>query len=148
MKHSAIKTLAASLAACAALLLLASCADADPESGAVSSAPAAAAEASAEVSAGAGLPEQTDAPLPADEDENAAAPETEAPAKTPEELLAIAADYIGKPVDELIAAIGEPEDRDYGPSCMGDGEDGSLYYGGFIVYTYRENGEETVQDVE
>ena len=148
MKHSAIKTLAASLAACAALLLLASCAGGDPESGAVSSSADASAEASVEAAAEAGLPDQTDAPLPADEDENAAAPETEAPAKTPEELLALAMDYIGKPVDDLIAAIGEPEDRDYGPSCMGDGEDGSLYYGGFIVYTYRENGEETVQDVE
>lgn len=146
MKHSAIKTLAASLAACAALLLLASCAGGDPESGAVSSSADASAEAAAEAAAEAGLPDQTDAPLPADED--TAPSETEAPAKTPEELLAIAADYIGKPVDELIAAIGEPENRDYGPSCMGDGEDGSLYYGGFIVYTYRENGEETVQDVE
>ena len=146
MKHSAIKTLAASLAACAALLLLASCAGGDPESGAVSSSADASAEASVEAAAEAGLPDQTDAPLPADED--AAPSETEAPAKTPEELLAIAADYIGKPVDELIAAIGEPEDRDYAPSCMGDGEDGNLYYGGFIVYTYRENGEETVQDVE
>ena len=32
------------------------------------------------------------------------------------------------------------------PSCIGDGEDGLLYYNGFTVTTYRENGKETVQD--
>jgi len=31
---------------------------------------------------------------------------------------------------------------------MGDGEDGNLYYDGFIVYTYREGDLETVYYVE
>ena len=33
-------------------------------------------------------------------------------------------------------------------SCLGDGDDGNLYYEGFTVYTYREDGEETVTYVE
>ena len=41
-----------------------------------------------------------------------------------------------------------PESSDYAPSCLGEGEDGNLYYDGFVVYTYRENGTETVEYVE
>jgi hypothetical protein len=48
----------------------------------------------------------------------------------------------------LIAAIGSPNSRSYASSCIGEGEDGELSYNGFTVYTYRENGIETVQDVE
>lgn len=55
--------------------------------------------------------------------------------------------YIGKSVSSLIAAIGAPKGSDYAPSCLGDGEDGELFYDGFTVYTYRLNGTETVQDV-
>ena len=47
---------------------------------------------------------------------------------------------------KLYAAIGEPNSSDYVSSCIGDGEDGLLYYKGFTVTTYRENGKETVQD--
>ena len=67
---------------------------------------------------------------------------------TPEERMAIAGEYIDQPVSALIERIGEPDDRDYAKSCFGDGEDGNLYYDGFIVFTYRENGEETVRDVD
>ena len=52
------------------------------------------------------------------------------------------------PVAELYELIGEPESSDYAPSCLGPGEDGCLYYEGFTVYTYRENGNEVVYDVE
>jgi hypothetical protein len=51
-------------------------------------------------------------------------------------------------VEDLYAAIGSPVSSDYAPSCLGDGDDGNLYYEGFTVYTYRENGEETVTYVE
>lgn len=54
----------------------------------------------------------------------------------------------GKTVEELYAAVGEPNSSDYAPSCLGDGEDGNLYYNDFTVYTYRENGTETVEYVE
>lgn len=77
---------------------------------------------------------------------------TEAPADTtaaadPKEL---AIGCIDKPLSELVALIGEPESSDYAPSCLnpGQGEDGMLYYEGFIVYTYKEGDTETVQDVE
>ena len=65
-----------------------------------------------------------------------------------EEAVAAAMTCIDKPVSALYDLIGEPGDSDYAPSCFGDGEDGNLYYDGFTVYTYRENGEETVRDVE
>lgn len=53
-------------------------------------------------------------------------------------------------VEELYALIGEPESSDYAPSCLNPeaGEDGNLYYDGFIVYTYREGDTETVSYVE
>ena len=67
---------------------------------------------------------------------------------TAEEKLSIAKSYIDAPVEDLIAEIGEPVDRDYAPSCMGSGDDGNLYYDGFTVYTYREGDSEVVIDVE
>lgn len=78
--------------------------------------------------------------------------ESEPPAENTESgesLLEIAKTFEDAPLDELIAAIGEPVSRDYAPSCLGDGEDGNLYYDGFTVYTYRDtDGEETVNYVE
>ena len=61
---------------------------------------------------------------------------------------ATAAGYVGADVSALYAAVGRPASSDYAPSCLGSGEDGNLYYDGFTVYTYRENGSETVQYVE
>lgn len=76
-------------------------------------------------------------------------PAEETPDTEPEESLKdIAMGFVGKELAELIAAIGEPESSDYAPSCLGDGEDGNLYYDGFTVYTYREGGVETVEYVE
>ena len=60
----------------------------------------------------------------------------------------LAESCIDKPVAELYALIGEPDSSDYAPSCMGDGEDGNLYYDGFVVYTYREGDQESVYHVE
>lgn len=65
-----------------------------------------------------------------------------------EDLKALAESCMEKSVDELYALIGEPESSDYAPSCLGEGEDGMLYYDGFVVYTYREGDEETVEYVE
>ena len=61
---------------------------------------------------------------------------------------ALAESCIDKPVSELYALIGQPNSSDYAPSCMGDGEDGNLYYDGFIVYTYKEGDTESVYYVE
>lgn len=61
----------------------------------------------------------------------------------------LAESCIDKSVQELYALIGEPAEKDYAPSCLGEGgEDGNLYYEGFIVYTYKEGDKETVHYVE
>lgn len=67
-----------------------------------------------------------------------------APAETAS--LETALKYVGKDVSKLYAAIGKPNSSEYASSCIGDGEDGLLYYNDFTVTTYRENGKETVQD--
>ena len=91
------------------------------------------------------LPAPTDAPVPATEP-----PATEAPAETaaPADLKSIANSYVNQSVGALYAAIGYPVSSDYAPSCLGPGEDGNLYYEGFTVYTYRENGVEKIRIVE
>ena len=70
---------------------------------------------------------------------------TDATQLSPKEL---AKEYTGRSITELYEVIGYPESSDYAPSCMGDGEDGNLYYDGFIVYTYREGDTETIHFVE
>ncbi len=92
-------------------------------------------------------PEPTPAPTPEPTAEPTPAP-TEAPALSADEKMEIAQGYIDRSVEELYAAIGRPDSTDYAPSCMGEGDDGMLFYDGFIVYTYRENGTETVIYVE
>ena len=89
-------------------------------------------------------PETTEAPTT---ETTVAPPETtEAPTENRQKQLAESC--IDKSVEELIALIGEPQSSDYAPSCLGPGEDGNLYYEGFTVYTYREDGEETVRVVD
>lgn len=55
---------------------------------------------------------------------------------------------IDQPVEALYALIGQPNASEYSPSCLGDGEDGNLYYDGFTVFTYRDSSGETVLFVE
>ena len=96
-------------------------------------------------------PAPTEAPAPAATAEPAPTevPATPEPTAEPvnEKLLAAQA-LIGKTTVELFQAVGEPEESDYAPSCLGPGEDGNLYYEGFTVYTYRENGVEKIRIVE
>ena len=84
---------------------------------------------------------------------------TEAPVEAqPEETVAadmkaLAESCIDKDISELYALIGEPASSEYAPSCLVEGEDGALYYDGFVVYTTREGNEangfvETVYYVE
>ena len=91
--------------------------------------------------------EEADAAKEDNATENPPAEEAEAPLSA-EERMAVAREYIDQPVSALIERLGEPDDRDYAKSCFGSGDDGNLYYDGFIVFTYRENGEETVRDVD
>lgn len=62
--------------------------------------------------------------------------------------MVTAKSLIGHSVKELVEAIGEPSSKEYASSCLGSGEDGEWVYDGFIVYTYKENDSETVEDVE
>ena len=71
--------------------------------------------------------------------------ETEAPAL---DKKALAESCIEKDISELYALIGEPSSSEYAPSCLVEGEDGTLYYDGFVVYTTREGDVETVYYVE
>ena len=72
------------------------------------------------------------------------------PTEEQKSAFELAQSCVDMTLDDLIALIGEPESADYAPSCLnpGVGEDGNLYYDGFIVYTYREGDTETVQYVE
>ena len=85
---------------------------------------------------------------PADAPADKPAAEDEAPEEPTPDPVEIVKGLIDQPIEDLYAQIGEPESSDYAPSCMGDGEDGMLFYDGFIVYTYREGDTETVYDVE
>ena len=87
-------------------------------------------------------PEITPEPTPE------ATPEPNLEAVPEADAKATAESFIGAAIEELYAAIGEPASSDYAPSCIGPGEDGNLYYDGFVVYTYREDGMETVEYVE
>lgn len=128
-------------------VLLCACGDA----GQVSSAPEstvvpAPAESPAAPAPETSAPEQAAAPVLPDAGLHAAA---EKPEADPEiaKRLELAKTFVDKDVQDLIDELGEPLERSYAPSCLGDGEDGELRYEGFSVYTYREGERETVTDV-
>jgi len=82
--------------------------------------------------------------------EEAAPVEEEVPAEqeTADPLLEQAVALIDSNVEDLYDAIGYPVDVMYADSCLGEGEDGELYYDGFTVYTYRDTTDvETIYDV-
>lgn len=91
------------------------------------------------------VPEETTVDTTAPETTEA---EKENTTTTESNKKALAESCVGKNVSELYALIGQPSSSDYAPSCLVDGEDGMLYYDGFVVYTTRENGVETVYYVE
>lgn len=65
----------------------------------------------------------------------------------PANVYAVANSLIDRPVSELYAQVGEPDDKSYASSCIGDGQDGELYYGDVTVVTYVEGENETIVDV-
>lgn len=99
-------------------------------------------------------PEPAPAPQPEPEPAPAPAPEPE-PQPEPEPAPQPAADpkataqsLVGHQVSELYAAIGHPLSSDYAPSCLDlEGEDGELVYDGFVVYTLKTAGGETIDSV-
>ena len=86
--------------------------------------------------------------------EEAPAAQPEAPAQEPEEAaeqtsaLETALTFVDQDAAALVQAIGEPLETQYEASCSGPGDDGVWTYDGFTVYTYRENGVETIVDAE
>ena len=66
-----------------------------------------------------------------------------------DELYEIAQSFMEKPVSELIDAIGQPISSAYaGFSCLiPGGDDGELYYDGFVVSTVKSGDSETVINV-
>ena len=86
--------------------------------------------------------------------EEAPAAQPEAPAQEPEEApkepsaLETALTFVAQDAAALVQAIGEPLETQYEASCSGPGDDGVWTYDGFMVYTYRENGVETIVDAE
>jgi len=92
--------------------------------------------------------EAEEAAAKAEEEAAAAAQEQQQSGPSQAATKANAQKYVGADVSALIAAIGSPSSRSYAQSCLGPGQDGVLRYNGFTVYTYKENGKETVQSVE
>lgn len=136
-----MKRIMVSLLALALLALLCACGETE-ETAVQDPAPAAqevAEEKTAEESA------------PAQEAEDAA---KEAPAEetaqepTEKTLLDTALTFVDHDAQELVAAIGEPLEASYEESCSGPGEDGIWTYDGVTVFTYREDGVETIIDAE
>lgn len=76
--------------------------------------------------------------------------ETQAPkALSPEEAKATAKSYVGKTIDQLVAAIGQYNSMDKSKSCLVDGEyDGMFYYDGFTVSASTENGVWVISSVD
>ena len=91
-------------------------------------------------------------PQPSEEpsEEPSEGPSEDQPTEPEQSAFELAESCLDLPVEDLYALIGEPEGSDYAPSCLnpGVGEDGNLYYDGFVVYTYREGDSEVVYDVE
>lgn len=78
----------------------------------------------------------------------AAQVETTAAAETTVSDKELAESCVDKDVSELYALIGEPASSEYVSSCLGEGQDGNLYYDGFTVYTYKDETGEVVTFVE
>ena len=98
-------------------------------------------------------PQETAAPEAPAEPEPAAEPAVETEPEEPAEPetpagLELALSLTGQDTAGLLEQLGEPLSQSYEESCSGPGDDGIWQYEGFIVFTYRENGAETVVDAE
>ena len=93
---------------------------------------------------------------PAQEPEPAPEVQTPAEAEEPAEpedaetpsVLETALSFIDQDAQLLLDALGEPQQKLYEASCSGPGDDGIWIYDGVTVFTYLENGVETVVDAE
>lgn len=93
-------------------------------------------------------PEEAAAQELAREEREETIEEAAAEASEAQSPLETALTFVDHDAGELIAAIGEPQEKAYEESCSGPGEDGIWTYDGFTVFTYLENGVETIIDAE
>ena len=102
-------------------------------------------------------PEAASAPetqTPAEPEEPAESEPEEAPAQAELEAadepgaLETALSFVDQDAQLLLDALGEPQQKLYEASCSGPGDDGIWIYDGLTVFTYLENGVETVVDAE
>ena len=114
-----------------------------------------AAPAAAEQPAQTPEPVQTQQPEPAEEEPAEEKPEapTRAELELPEETkapgaLETALSFVDQDAQLLLNALGEPQEKLYEASCSGPGDDGIWIYEDVTVFTYLENGVETVVDAE
>ena len=85
-------------------------------------------------------PVQTQQPEPAEAE---LPEETKAPG-----ALETALSFVDQDAQLLLNALGEPQEKLYEASCSGPGDDGIWVYEDVTVFTYLENGIETVVDAE
>lgn len=114
-----------------------------------------AAPAAAEQPAQTPEPVQTQQPEPAEEEPAEEKPEapTRAELELTEETkapgaLETALSFVDQDAQLLLNALGEPQEKLYEASCSGPGDDGIWIYEDVTVFTYLENGVETVVDAE
>lgn len=123
------------------MLLLTACAGKETVPAPEPAAPAAKTAVQAETA-----PQEAPEPIP--EPEPVLEPESVSAPDASDTELEKALECVDQNVSTLYEAVGEPESSHYEYSCSGPGDDGVLYYDGFIVFTYKENGVETVVDAE
>ena len=102
-------------------------------------------------------PEPVQVQQPEPEEAEPAEEEPEAPTRAelelPEETkapgaLETALSFVDQDAQLLLNALGEPQQKLYEASCSGPGDDGIWIYEDVTVFTYLENGVETVVDAE
>ena len=76
------------------------------------------------------------------------APQASSTDTNAQSAMQTAQNYVGRTVQEMYAAIGEPKETAYSPSQdQPDAEDGMLFYDGFYIWTLRTADSEVVQEV-
>ena len=102
-------------------------------------------------------PEPVQVQQPEPKEAEPAEEEPEAPVQAepeqPEEAeapgaLETALSFVDQDAQLLLNALGEPQEKLYEASCSGPGDDGIWIYEDVTVFTYLENGVETVVDAE
>ena len=94
-------------------------------------------------------PEPTEAEPEVEEPEAPTRAELELPEETKAPgALETALSFVDQDAQLLLNALGEPQEKLYEASCSGPGDDGIWIYEDVTVFTYLENGVETVVDAE